>query len=631
MLTDINSDRFLWVHFQLLDLCDATSVQELRTTLQNLPNGIIETYTRILEKISASRTKITLAQQVFKWIICAKRPLTLAELAEAVAFSYNDTSWSEEKIPKPSRLYEACRNLIVLNEEDNTVRLAHHTFKQLLLEQPQRQVVATFHIPLPEANIEVGETCIAYLFFSDFESQITKSNRQILPFSLLQPTKIMEQVLFPSRLNNVVAPLLCARNYLLPHSFLSHSLDLDLSKFAKVGLPPSSELRNKYALLDYVIRYWIGHTSTFHQCSARLWKSFRRLALDKNLPFDVRPWGDIDESKMNTYEGLIQWAVNAEHLPLLQLLPNGCSITDAIVVQAIRKDSLPLVEVLTMKGANPNTRSEDGMTALQWAVLRGHMTFLELLVSFGANIEALDPSGGTALTLAARHGLTPSVVQLLKMNAYIEAKDYQGYTALFLAASQGHKSTVEVLLAKGANIEAKNNYGSTILSNVVSRGDELMVKLLLAKGADINAKDQFGGTLLHQAACHRHNSVIQVFIAEGVDIEARDDSGYTVLQLAAYRGYELVVEALLMNGADIEAKDRFGNTALHLVARRGFKSVAQVLLAKRADTEARDRNGRTALDLATDQGHGSMVEFLHANKVNIEARAHRYGIAPDSL
>ncbi|KAL9610656.1 MAG: hypothetical protein Q9167_004665 [Letrouitia subvulpina] len=648
------SVRFLWVHFQLLDLCDAASDRELRITLQNLPNGIIETYTRILEKISASRAKTMLVQQVFKWIVCAKRPMSLAELVEAVAFSYTDSCWSEEKIPKPSRLYEACRNLIVLNEEDDTVRLAHHTFRQLLLEQPQHLAIENFHIPLPEADIEVGEICVAYLSFSDFESQVTISNRQALPMSrMLEPMTIMEQVMFPSRLNNVATLILQVRNYLRPHSSLPQSLDFDLSRFAKLRISPSHELQHKYALLHYVIQYWISHTSAFHRRQTRMWKPFRRLALNKILPFDIRPWGDIDEGRHDGYEYLIQWAVNAEHLSLLQLLPNGCSIADALVIQAIRKDSLPIVEILMRKGVNPNARSEDGTTILQWATLRGHTTFLEVLVSLGADIDAVGPHGRTALILAARDGLTPSVEQLLILNAKIEpkdqfsntalhlavirgygsivevllvkgadveAKDQDRYTALHWAARRGHESIIDFLLAKGADIEAKQNDGSTALHLAVIQGYGSIVEFLLAKGADIEAKDQFGNTALHWVAYKDHKSMVEFLVAKGADIEAKNQDRNTALHRAASTGHERIVEFLVAKGADIEAKNRSRSTSIHLAARRGYESIVEFLLAKGADIEAKDQFGNTALHEAARRDSLRVVMKLVINRANVETR-----------
>lgn len=187
--------RFLWVYFQLLDLCDAATELEVRETLGRLPEGIIETYMRILTKIIGNRSNKALAQQTFKWIVCARCPMLLPELAEAVAFRATNTCWSRERIPNPERLYKACGNFIVIDNEDKMVRLVHHTVQQFLLEPLQHQALEFFQIFPARAEIELGETCIAYLSFSDFETQIAIPEHQILPLSWFpKPMNVVEHV-----------------------------------------------------------------------------------------------------------------------------------------------------------------------------------------------------------------------------------------------------------------------------------------------------------------------------------------------------------------------------------------------------------------------------------------------------
>lgn len=133
------------------------------------------TYARLLHKISSIRANMSLAQRAFKWIICAKRPLVITELTEAIAFQPTDRSWKAEKIPDASRTIQACRNLVVLDETDKTVRLAHHSVRKFLLEAPTQDSIPEFHFKLRRASIEAGELCVAYLSFSDFERQLTTS------------------------------------------------------------------------------------------------------------------------------------------------------------------------------------------------------------------------------------------------------------------------------------------------------------------------------------------------------------------------------------------------------------------------------------------------------------------------
>lgn len=83
---------FLWVYFQLNDLCEASSDSIIRETLRNLPHGLIETYARILKKINVSSLKSDVARKVFKWAACATRPLEIEEMQEAIAFGIETMS-----------------------------------------------------------------------------------------------------------------------------------------------------------------------------------------------------------------------------------------------------------------------------------------------------------------------------------------------------------------------------------------------------------------------------------------------------------------------------------------------------------------------------------------------------------
>src|SRR5437762_859415 len=87
--------------------------------------GLAATYRRILEKISQSTggaAKVATAQKLFKWIICARRPLQIDELKEAVGIDSTDTFWDTDKIVTDGmRLIQCCGNLIVFDKNDKTV------------------------------------------------------------------------------------------------------------------------------------------------------------------------------------------------------------------------------------------------------------------------------------------------------------------------------------------------------------------------------------------------------------------------------------------------------------------------------------------------------------------------------
>jgi hypothetical protein len=86
--------RFRWVYCQLdkLRQCLPSSV---RQTLEELPESLDETYERIVMDIK--RTNKAQAYRMLQCLAVAIRPLSVAELAELLAFEFDAT---KEGIPK---------------------------------------------------------------------------------------------------------------------------------------------------------------------------------------------------------------------------------------------------------------------------------------------------------------------------------------------------------------------------------------------------------------------------------------------------------------------------------------------------------------------------------------------------
>jgi len=83
MLRTAHAPRFLWVFFQIQNICEQKRDADIRRAIRNLPKDLPETYERILRKIEDSGTSL-IAQRVFKWAAAAKRPLSVEEMREAI-------------------------------------------------------------------------------------------------------------------------------------------------------------------------------------------------------------------------------------------------------------------------------------------------------------------------------------------------------------------------------------------------------------------------------------------------------------------------------------------------------------------------------------------------------------------
>lgn len=253
-------------------------------------------YTKFLEKIATNRTNMFFVRRMFKWIVCAKRPMTLAELTEAVAFETIDTSWNKEKVFDVLRLYQAGGNLVMIDEKNDTVRFAHHIVQQFLvqLSNYQSTITAPFHFRFSKADLEAEKICVAYLSFSDFERQIfTLRPGNAMPIIiLLLPAAILKRASFIMNLNYELSRLFNFAHFFRTDQFsqkTEKTMNMNLSKFAKLKVEPPEKMQKKYFFLNYAIENWIHHTSNLSKNNAATWRLFKKLATNKPLSFDVRP------------------------------------------------------------------------------------------------------------------------------------------------------------------------------------------------------------------------------------------------------------------------------------------------------------------------------------------------------
>jgi hypothetical protein len=176
---------------------------------------------------------------------------------------------------------------VVCNDEDGTVRFAHHTVLQYLCDvhSDHHRFFPSTEFDDAAVNDYIGQICLAYLSFADFETQIA-----VLPTQLEMQRDAAEEILwwgvpFGSKLRKAIT-------WVRPSSDMSHrptprQVPLILPAYVKA----SSSWTRKFVLLDYVIACWVYHTSMLKTESSH-WSTFRRVALERNLLFDFRPWNE---------------------------------------------------------------------------------------------------------------------------------------------------------------------------------------------------------------------------------------------------------------------------------------------------------------------------------------------------
>jgi ankyrin repeat protein len=268
--------------------------------------------------------------------------------------------------------------------------------------------------------------------------------------------------------------------------------------------------------------------------------------------------------------------------------PGGAAAGLTALIFAARVGDGESARVLLDAGARVDDSAEEGLSALGFATVRGHVPMATLLLERGANPNAAEAgysplhwavgSWETTLTTAdftiEREGndewnVLPGVrdgkLELVKAmlgrggdpnlrmkeappragaTKNPQLPELAGATPFFLAAMGGDAAVMQALLDAGADPALTTDIRSTALMAAAGAGRVLgenslkhgplleAAKLAVKAGADVNAADDFGNTALHYAAYNRVDSVVQYLVDNGARMDVRNKFGETPLWLS---------------------------------------------------------------------------------------------------
>ncbi|RYO06490.1 hypothetical protein AA0121_g12037 [Alternaria tenuissima] len=231
-----------------------------------------------------------------------------------------------------------------------------------------------------------------------------------------------------------------------------------------------------------------------------------------------------------------------------------------------------IVRLLLSQGADVNSSPGYfyGRTALQVACETGNEKIVDLLLEKGADVnEDVVPIGGQrSLACAAEAGDFGIVKKLLDLGADINqsGSELDLNTALSAAAEKGNLEMLEYLIENGAN--TKGPAALFALKKAISSDKLDVAQRLLEKGLDVNDCAN-GPAPLHSVASIDMLNLLVTYGAR-FDVPGSEGSGDTALQRAA-RDHSLdLVTELVRLGSDVHHPDpeKGGRSALQAAASR---------------------------------------------------------------
>lgn len=158
--------RFLLVRFHVDYLCQQATPKQILTALDKLRNSstrdrpLDPIYNRAMRTLSnQSETCAELGLSILSWLVKARRTLTVEELLVAVSIEDGRYELDELDLPDKTTILDVCAGLVTIDENINTVRLAHYTVQEYLLNNSL----------IPEdADLKIATACITYVSFDIF-------------------------------------------------------------------------------------------------------------------------------------------------------------------------------------------------------------------------------------------------------------------------------------------------------------------------------------------------------------------------------------------------------------------------------------------------------------------------------
>ncbi|KAI0122180.1 putative ankyrin repeat-containing protein [Daldinia grandis] len=584
-LTRIAHRTYLWVYlvFDVINNSEGITKGHLKAIIHQLPGTVEAAYEKILRR-SADITK---ARRLLHIVVAAERPLSLQEMATALAIREEHKAYSELELEPEDRFRNTVRGLcgLFVTIVHSEIYLLHQTAREFLVYNSSRLTLTntgwqnSFHIS--ESHRTLAEICITYLCFPNLEALGEDS----LPAFMHYAAENWPAHFRKASDQNTEKTICCAKSL------------CDRSHNDNEWFKIYWHARGFYPMdgaLDGLSSLTIASLLGLEEVVCMLLK-------EKGSDFDIR-----DDSYNRS---ALSWACTAGYEAVVEILLNFDTRRHRRIfgwnplLEATADGREGIVRLLLEKGAKLNLTNILGESALCIAAGRGYEGIVKLLLEGGARVNLTNTSGESALYKAAEEGYEGIVKLLLERGAKVDPKSRQHRSPLTAAARGGHKAILRLLLEKGAKTDVPSSDNEAPLLAVAGHGDEESVRLLLERGANTEARDSEYLTPLHRAVYEGHEKVVQQLLSKGATIEitysldldwggfeskSRGKGAQQLLKKITKRGDENIVRQLLEKGANAETHSRYGRTPLFEAVYGGHEKIVRWLLEKGAKVEAGD-------------------------------------------
>lgn len=556
---------FRWAALQLEALSNEEREKDIRRVLKRLPKDLEETYGRMLQKIEQQH-KTEEALTILRWLAYSARPLTIAEVAELVAFDIHDPGVSpeddtfriefnpEDRFPQARSVLKLVSGLVSCEDDDivppmSIIKFAHFSVLEYL--QGNNISLPTFRLDPFRGNRLILKCCLAYIsHYERARQQATLSTPYpLLVYALVRWRRHAElsrgvvRFDWPNTDISVAAVIMTAIQYRFQVRYNEKEKALEIMSTEEEKSPNNSAsqpeliLVTQQQLLDSGLSEDAGLLLDWMNS---VWH------FPEEIHFDYSGEGGtaLHKAAAMGCVGIVEILLDAgpgftRSYGLKTFSDKRSPLHDAAQRKFgyfghkfnTTKCNAAVIRALVNAGYSSSDKDFEGRTPLHHAADLDNLEELRVLIELNRDLlNILDYQRQSALSMAAEAGHISIVRFLIEQDGILlDEKDRSGQSPLLLAASNGNGSTVELLLCQD-NVDPNSVDGSGATSLILAMrsghiGRMAAVKALLSDGrVDINTEDERGETALSYARMSEHQGPIII------PLEFRDElisSGFT--------------------------------------------------------------------------------------------------------
>ena len=252
---------------------------------------------------------------------------------------------------------------------------------------------------------------------------------------------------------------------------------------------------------------------------------------------------------------------------------------------------------------------------LMIAASKGYTYEINRLIMKGADLFAETEQGVTALIFAISSNQTKAAIMLIAYGSEVNKQTLQNDTPLLIATKNQNSEIAEALIRAGADIDATDRYDATPLHYASIYGYIEMADMLLYYDASINKKTLEGSTPLLASIWSGQAGIADLLVQKGADLEAKDKEGFTPFLMAALNGDTLIMDLLFKQGADIYATNLSHNNALALTIIADRTEATKYLLKIGQKWDSQGSLASNPYAVASKYRRKDIIRILQDNKV----------------